>query len=148
MSGLAREARGFTLVELLVVVTIIGIASAGVVMSLRSAQDAALEREALRLAALLEGARARARASGQTIRWWPTEAGFHFDAPGQGEEALPTHWLAEAVQVDPPVVISLGPEPLIGPQAVTLVSAAAPGQRWRVSTDGWQPFEAAAASGP
>ncbi len=138
--------RGFTLVELLVVVTIIGIASAGVSTALRSAGDAALEREALRLAALFEGARARARASGQAIVWQPTEGGFHFEGGAEAGEPLPSHWLADGIRVDPAVEVAFGPEPLIGPQSVNLVSPGDPGVRWRVSTDGFQPFEATVAS--
>ena len=47
-------AKGFTLLELLVVVAIIALATAGVSFALRDSQATQLEREAQRLAALLE----------------------------------------------------------------------------------------------
>ena len=60
---------GFTLLELLVVVAIIAIASAGVSFALRDSADTQLEREAQRLAALLESARAQSRTSGRPVQW-------------------------------------------------------------------------------
>ena len=53
------SSRGFTLLELLVVVAIIAMASAGVGFALRDTSQVALARDAERLAALLESARAR-----------------------------------------------------------------------------------------
>jgi general secretion pathway protein H len=40
----------------------------------------------------------------------------------------------------------LGPEPVIGAQAVTLTSAAHPGHEVRIATDGLRPFTAGAAT--
>ncbi|MBP6357465.1 MAG: prepilin-type N-terminal cleavage/methylation domain-containing protein, partial [Burkholderiaceae bacterium] len=48
-----RRSTGFTLLELLVVVAIIAIGTAGVSLALRDASASSLEREAQRLAALL-----------------------------------------------------------------------------------------------
>ena len=64
--------RGFTLLELLVVVAIIAIATAGVSFALRDSEATQLEREAQRLAALLESARAQSRSSGVPVRWYAT----------------------------------------------------------------------------
>ena len=61
-------ARGFTLLELLVVVAIIAIASAGVSFAIRDSGATQLEREATRLAALLESGRGRKRSSRRTVR--------------------------------------------------------------------------------
>ncbi len=55
---------GFTLIELLVVITLIAIASSVVTLAMRDPAATRLEQEAARLAALLESARAEARASG------------------------------------------------------------------------------------
>src|SRR5574343_166836 len=57
-----HAARGFTLIELMVVVALIAIATAGVSLALRDSADSALERDAQRLAAVLEATRAQARA--------------------------------------------------------------------------------------
>lgn len=138
---------GFTLIELLVVVAIIGISAAGVMGSIERAADAPLEREAMRLAALLEAARAQARVSGQAVRWQVTEEGFRFEGAGLGSERPTTHWLAGNVRVEPPSVW-LGPEPLMHPQAITVTSADHPQRRWRIATDGLQPFEAVEAGSP
>ena len=63
-----RNAYGFTLLELLVVISIMAIATAGVGLALRDSGQTQLEREGERLAALLDSARARSRASGVPVR--------------------------------------------------------------------------------
>ena len=72
-AGPARSAcagaRGFTLVELLVVLLVIAIASGLVGLALRDGASSRLDREAQRLAALLEAGRAEARASGVAVRF-------------------------------------------------------------------------------
>ena len=67
--------RGFTLLELLVVLAIVAMASAGVGFAMRDSGQAQLEREAQRLAALLESARARSQALGIPLRWRVTVSG-------------------------------------------------------------------------
>lgn len=130
--------RGFTLLELLVVVAIIAIASAGVSFALRDSQATQLEREAQRLAALLESARAQSRSSGVPVRWYPTAAGFKFD--GVPPNALPERWLSDTTEVVGAVTLQLGPEPIIGKQAVVLATAGTPQRTLRVATDGLRPF--------
>ncbi|MBC5785045.1 prepilin-type N-terminal cleavage/methylation domain-containing protein [Ramlibacter sp. USB13] len=129
---------GFTLLELLVVVAIIAIASAGVAFALRDAGAASLEREAQRLGALLESARARSRLTGQPVRWVADEQGFHFEGLPRG--TLPDHWLDAGTRVVGRGILVLGPEPVIGPQAVVLTSTAHPEQALRIATDGLRPF--------
>ena len=131
-----RHGTGFTLLELLVVVAIIAVAAAGVSFALRD-QDAPLERDAQRLAALLESARARSRLSGQPVRWLADAQGFRFE--GLPSEALPGNWLAAETRVVGRGVLVLGPEPVIGPQAVVLGSANSPATVV-VATDGLRPF--------
>jgi general secretion pathway protein H len=144
--GNKAAARGFTLLELLVVVAIIGLATAGVSFALRDSAATQLERDALRLAALLETARAQSRTSGVPVRWHATETGFEFD--GLPENALPKQWLSDQTQVQGSVTLVLGPEPIIGPQAVTLSSGAQPGRSLRVATDGLRPFALSPGEGP
>src|ERR1700752_5255902 len=74
-----RRGAGFTLLELMGVVAIVAIASAGVSFALRDAAGAPRERDAQRLAALLESARAKSRLTGQPVRWVPTPDAFRFD---------------------------------------------------------------------
>ena len=137
-----RTAHGFTLLELMVVIAIIALSTAGVAFALRDGSQTQLEREAERLAALLDGARAQSRASGVPVRWRPTAQGFVFDGLPPG--ALPTGWLTPGVLVAGDAVLRLGPEPLIGAQQVLLYSAARPDRALRVATDGLRPFSVAA----
>lgn len=130
--------RGFTLLELLVVLAIVGLAMAGVGLALRDNGGALLEREGERLAALLEAGRAQSRASGVAVRWRTDGQGFHFD--GLPDKALPTQWLDAQTQVRGPGELWLGPEPLIGPQQVTLAHPSWPDRSVRVSTNGLRPF--------
>jgi general secretion pathway protein H len=139
--GRRRASRGFTLIELMVVVAIVAIATAGVALALRDDGRGDLEREAGRLAALLESARAQSRASGVPVRWRPAGGGFAFDGLPPG--ALPDRWLDPGTVARPapdPSGLRLGPEPLIGPQAVDLGSTRQPDLRLRIATDGLRPF--------
>ena len=129
---------GFTLIELLVVIAIIAIATAGVSFALRDSQSTQLEREAQRLAALFESARAQSRSSGVPVRWYATDQGFRFD--GVPPNAMPEKWLSESTQVRGPATLQLGPEPIIGKQEVVLTSAALPDRSLRIATDGLRPF--------
>ncbi len=129
---------GFTLLELLVVVAIIAIASAGVSFALRDSADTQLEREAQRLAALLESARAQSRSSGRPVQWRAGAEGFRFD--GLARDALPERWLETSTQVLGAGVLQLGPEPIIGRQQVVIGSTALPGRSLRIATDGLRPF--------
>ena len=138
--------QGFTLIELLVVVAIIAIGSAGVVFAVRDASATQLEREALRLAALLEAGRAQSRASGQPLRWRPVEGGFRFE--GEVNASLPDRWLSQGMEVRDTPVLVLGPEPLIGAQSVRLASSYAPGREVLIETDGLRPFSVHAQEQP
>ena len=71
-----QRQRGLTLLELLVVLAIIGFAMAGVSLSLRDSSQTQLEREAQRLVAVLEAARAQSRTSGVALIWQTTPEGF------------------------------------------------------------------------
>ncbi len=129
---------GFTLLELLVVISIMALATAGVSLALRDGGQTQLEREAARLAALLESGRAQSRGTGVPVRWRADAQGFRFEGLPAG--TLPTQWLDAGTTVRGPATLQLGPEPLIGPQQVLLTHQAHPERTLRVATDGLRPF--------
>ena len=134
-----RGLGGFTLLELLVVLSIMALATVGVGLSMRDGTQAQLERDAERLAALLESARAQSRASGVPVRWLALPEGFRFDGLPDNH-TLPTRWLDPATNVRGEGSLVLGPEPLIGPQQVILTQSNHPEHALRVATDGLRPF--------
>lgn len=143
MSAAGNNA-GFTLLELLVVVAIMAMASAGVGFAMRDSSQVQLDREAQRLAALLESARARSRVSGMPVHWHASAGGFRFE--GLAPLDLPEQWLDGDTGVAGTPALLLGPEPIIGPQEVVLVSRSQPAQRVRLATDGVRPFAVQAAA--
>jgi len=127
-----------------VVLVLIALASGLAGLALRQSDASRLEREAVRLAALLEAARAEARATGVAVRFElastpDAEAPYRFVglAPSQ---ALPQRWLEPGTQAridaNPPVLL-LGPEPMIGAQRLVLSLG---GQSLTLATDGLAPF--------
>lgn len=130
---------GFTLLELLLVISIMALATAGVSLSMRDPSETQLAREADRLAALLESARAKSRAAGVPVRWRPVASGFRFEGL-PASAALPTQWLSTDTRAFTSAPLLLGPEPLIAPQAVVLSQSGHPERRLQVATDGLRPF--------
>lgn len=129
-------AGGFTLLELLLVMALIAMGSAGIAFSLRESGEQLLEREALRLVARLDAARAQSRASGNAIVWRPDGEGYRFVGPS-GPAAATIPWLEPGTTVRDDKALVLGPEPIIGVQTIELLL----GERsLRVGTDGLRPF--------
>lgn len=149
--------RGFTLLELLLVASIIAMASAGVAFAVRDSSQTQLEREAQRLVALLEAARAQSRVTGLPVFWHAVPQGFEFvglpvlpvvaaagtEVPVAGSKHTP--WLADGISVQEGAVLVLGPEPIIEPQQLVLVQS---GQRVRIATDGLHGFAVVTAAAP
>ena len=138
-SPLSRQSdSGFTLIELMVVVALIAVATAGAMLSLRDSTSTALERDAQRLVAILESARAQARASDAVVVWHAQDSGFVLRGLPQPE--TPQTWLSPDTRSRIAAPIRLGPEPLIPPQRIELFSASQPQQRLWISSDGLRPF--------
>lgn len=141
-------AAGFTLVEVLVVLAIVGLATGLVTLAIRDPAAARLDQEAMRLAALLESARAESRVSGVAVLWRPTRStddvrsgetpDFRFI--GLPERAgLPSRWLdpETTAEIAGTPALVLGPEPIIGAQRVVLHLG---DRRLALATDGFGPF--------
>jgi general secretion pathway protein H len=148
----APRPNGFTLIELLVVIAIVAIGAGLMTLSLRDGTSSRLDREAARLSALLESARAQARAAGLPARWQlvepdnPDGADFRFvGMPPAG--TWPTRWLTPGVRAE--IVgagaVRLGPEPMVGAQRIVL---GLDDRRVVVATDGLGPFEPVAEESP
>ncbi|QIL70124.1 prepilin-type N-terminal cleavage/methylation domain-containing protein [Diaphorobacter sp. HDW4B] len=135
---MTRAHRGFTLLELLVVLSIVALATVGVSFAMRDNGATELQREGERLAVLLETARAQSRASGTAVRWRTTEQGFLFE--GLPNLKLPERWLTNGTRTSGPSQLWLGPEPIISAQQVWVVNDAVPGRAIRVGTDGVRAF--------
>lgn len=135
-----RNQRGFTLLELMVVVAVIALGTALASLALRDSQDRVLMRDAERLAALLESARAQSRAAGVPVRWRATAGGFAFDGLPPSTAPLPTHWLDAHTAALGNAPLTLGPDPIIAAQAVVLHRAGTGQPLLRVATDGLRPF--------
>jgi general secretion pathway protein H len=127
----------------MVVVALIAIATGVVSLSLRDSTQDRLDREAVRLSALLESARAQARAAALPVRWvlTPESSEHQFRFVGlPSSRQMPGRWL------DPDIVarvesssgaVVLGPEALIGAQRVQLNIDS---HTVEIATDGLRPF--------
>lgn len=139
MFGL-KTARGFTLIEVIVVLAIVALGTAVVSLSLPDSDRRALNQDAERLAALLESARAQSRVAGVPVHWRATASGFAFDGLPASAPPLPRHWLDARTRALGNAPLTLGPDPIIGAQAVDLQLAGSPTPALRVATDGLRPF--------
>ncbi len=139
----ARLARGFTLLELMVVVAIIAITTAVVSFAIPDSSTTRLEREAARLIALLESARAQARSGAMTVFWLaqPNGQGADYQFLGLPPALMPSlKWMESDVKAEVRGArgIVLGPEPVIGEQSVIL---RLDDKQIVVGTDGLSPFD-------
>ncbi len=162
-----QRQQGLTLLELLVVLAIIGFAMAAVSLSLRDSSQTQIEREAQRLVAVLEAARAQSRTSGIALIWQATPEGFVIrpaltpnpaqannsataSTPSNPIAARTETWLAAGTQAavttaTAATLVVLGPEPILAPARITLsvatANSAKPATSLSIGTDGLQPFQ-------
>ena len=141
-----QRQHGLTLLELLVVLAIIAVSTAGVALAMRDNTQNQFEQEAQRLIAKLESARVQSRAQGVPLVWRTTASGFVIQTPLVGSDfvAQSDDWLSGDISADMQA-ITLGPEPIIRPVTITLSKSS--GQtsgtklmHLRIGTDGLQPF--------
>jgi general secretion pathway protein H len=154
-----QRQHGLTLLELLVVLAIIGFAMAGVSLALRDSSQTQLEREAQRLVAVLEAARAQSRTSGVALIWQPTPEGFVIRPAlatnpiaartetwlSAGTQAVVSTATTSANNTAPANLLVLGPEPILTPARITLSVTAANNTKaapaLTIGTDGLRPFQ-------
>jgi general secretion pathway protein H len=144
----AARRRGFTLIELMIVVVLVALSAGLVSLALRDPAQSRLEHEGARLAALLESARAEARATGLTVHWVPASVPGDDDFMFVGlppSAPLPTRWLDRRVsaEVIGERTLLLGPEAIIGAQRLLL---RLDDQRLELATDGLGPFAVSTAA--
>jgi general secretion pathway protein H len=162
-----QRQRGLTLLELLVVLAIMGVCLLGVSLSLRDSSHTQLAREAQRLVAILEAARAQSRTSGIPLVWEANAEGFVIRSPRRTAAVPATNdprdlfaphtqsWLTADTQATvrtsttassstPATLVVLGPEPILAPTRITLrlpASRSNAATTLNIGTDGLQPFQ-------
>ena len=139
-----NRVRGFTMVELLVVLALVAMAAGLVSLAIRDPAAAKLDQEAMRLSALLEAARAQSRATGTLVRFELASAEGSDATPFRfigltGPQTPPSGWLDDGTRAEilGARAIVLGPEPLIGAQRIVLRLG---DRRLTLATDGLAPF--------
>lgn len=133
--------QGFTLLELLLVVCIVGIAAAAVTLALRDSAQSRLETQAQRLAAILESFRAKSRANGVPLRWRATKQGYILEELGQNpREPMEQTWSEPGIASSSDQPVLLGPEPLVPAATIRMWLEEQPLYVLRIATDGVRPF--------
>ena len=132
--------RGFTLIEILVVLAIVALGTGALVWSLRDSASQQLDEEAQRLSALLEAGRAQSRTSGLALRWRSNDAGFVIETLPPGLAPPKPHaWLYPQTRASASL-LWLGPEPILPPQSLVLTQGDGSRGNVRVASDGLRAF--------
>jgi len=126
------RARGFTLMELMLVIALLAVVTGMATLSMRDGNASRLEEEGERLSALLEGGRAKSRAMGVAVRWVPASGVDPAATKGERRDftfvglppsiSMPSRFLDDRVRAEvigAPFLV-LGPEPVIGAQRLLL----------------------------
>lgn len=137
---LSRWQRGFTLIEILVVLAIVALGTGALVWALRDSASQQLDEEAQRLSALLEAGRAQSRTSGVALRWRSSDTGFVIETLPSGLAPVQTHaWLYPQTRASVST-LWLGPEPILPPQSLVLTQGDGSRGGVRVASDGLRAF--------
>ena len=129
--------RGYTLVELLVVMILLGIAAGAVTLSVAPSEERRVTEELLRLGALFRLAQDEARTTGRPITWEAGIDGYRFrrgdPAPiDAGDDPLrPRRWPFGVTAIDAPAIV-FGREPLLERTGFRIVAQS---RQWRVDID-------------
>ncbi|AZY50760.1 type II secretion system protein GspH [Bordetella avium] len=142
-SAPGRSERGFTLLEMLVVLVIVGMTAGMVTLAVRPASDALLE-DARRLERAFTVAQGEALSDGRAIRWRANNAGWAFERDGRAltlsaqddrvpppddfstdEQLRPMRFTAAPVslRLDPERTLTFNTEWVAAPFALVLESA-------------------------
>lgn len=122
---------GFTLLEMLVVLLIVGLMAGALMTNIRISSSNQLQREAENLAWLLRDKAIESRASGQAITWRPVPSGYAFvreTKPNQTPAKAEIHKLPENIKISaiqgaqalPLEAIRLSGRRISGPHKITL----------------------------
>jgi general secretion pathway protein H len=119
---------GFTLLELLVVIVIMGIAAGVVSLSVAPSEERLWSEEGKRLAALFRLAQVEARAQGRPIAWQADERGYRFVSAdkvreGPNDALRARDWPVVVRSVVAPDVV-FGAEPLLPPVSIRIETVA------------------------
>ena len=128
-SPVNQDSTGYTLLELLVVLVILGIVAGAVSMSVAPSEQRRMTHEVERLAALFRLAHDETRVSGQPIAWRADTDGYQFEVDGSvrgsdvtGDPLRPRAWPFPVESVDAPVIV-FGREPLLNPVRIQIAGA-------------------------
>ena len=118
--------KGFTLLELLVVLVILGIVASMVSLSVAPDEHRRMTHEVDRLAALFRLAHDESRITGQPITWSADTDGYQFVVDGglRGDDMpddplRPRAWPFPVQRIDAPVIV-FGREPLLDPAQIQI----------------------------
>jgi general secretion pathway protein H len=121
------HARGFTYIELLVVILILAVAAGAISLSVDPSEDRLMAMEADRLAALFRLAHSQARVNGRPLVWQGDSQGYRFLAGDSvhgnkpDDPLRPRAWPFPVEHFEAPDLV-FGLEPLLVPAEIRILS--------------------------
>jgi general secretion pathway protein H len=135
--GISDRARGFTLLEVLVVLAILVVVAATVTVSVAPAESRRIDEEGARLAALFRLAQDESRVRSREVVWRADRRGYRFDVAGRtearaGDDPLRARAWPFPIDAVTPAEVRFGREPLL---TAVDVRIAMPGRTLTVAID-------------